>query len=109
MTQAETAARTDPAGEVAYAWRNIRKTAAGAIEIGDEFRAELRKKYTDIQINRGLERAPGSLARSGAVADLTTSRGLLRLRDVIRNACNWAQENDDRAAKKQPNTSKGVF
>jgi hypothetical protein len=61
MTEAEQTARANPAGDVAYAWRNIRQTASGKIDIEEEFRLDLRKEFTDAQIARGLERAPARL------------------------------------------------
>jgi hypothetical protein len=104
-TDADIGAAIDPG--VRYLRDNIRQTLSGKIEIGNEFRIDLRKEFTDDQIDRALQRAPGSLASKGSPVDLATSRGLLKLRDEIRRCASYAKENDGKAARITPN--KGVF
>ena len=92
MSEAEMAAALN--GDAAYALRNISVEPSGKIEIADEFRSDLRKQYTDSQIDRGLDRAPARCAN----LDLSKSRNLLKLRDAIRSCASYAKQDDEKEA-----------
>jgi hypothetical protein len=106
MTEAEQTAALNPAGPAAFLYRNLKQTISGMIDVGDEYRAEMRRRgFTDSQIDRGVQRGPAALEK----IDLTTSNGLGKLSRAIEKYASYAKGDDEKAAKAATKNSKGVF
>jgi hypothetical protein len=84
MTAAEMAAATNPEAALAAAAVKIGKF--GELEISSEFRDDLRKAFTESQIERGLERAPANMGST---------------RDPVKIICSYAKQDDDAAEKRR--------
>lgn len=79
-------------GEAAYAEVNITITPSGALEIGHELRNELRKTYTDEQINAAID---CTLAAMGA------DRNRVRIMQQIRRQCVFRKSDADKGANRR--------
>jgi hypothetical protein len=88
MTAAEMAAASNP--EATAAAVTIGKF--GELEISSEFREELRKVFTESQIDRGLERAP---------ANMGSTRDPMKIMQQVRRCCSYAKQDDDGAEKRR--------
>jgi hypothetical protein len=90
MTAAEMAAATNP--EAAAAAAAVTIGEFGKLEISSGFRDDLRKAFTESQIDRGLERAP---------ANMGSTRDPLKIMQQVRRCCSYAKQDDDAAEKRR--------